>query len=70
MRSHRRSLGDSLKGLESSLGTRREIAERRPEDSLQEYRRLLDWRERLTCPVWAVDPPRVSRVWSSPKEDR
>ncbi|RZS03979.1 hypothetical protein BHM03_00034244 [Ensete ventricosum] len=41
----RSSLGDSPKGSGSSLGTRREIAERRPEDSSQECRRLLDWRE-------------------------
>ncbi|RWW58226.1 hypothetical protein BHE74_00034930 [Ensete ventricosum] len=43
--SHRSSLGDSLKGLRSSLGTRREIARRRPEDLPQEYRRPSDWRE-------------------------
>ncbi|RWW06554.1 hypothetical protein BHE74_00023936 [Ensete ventricosum] len=45
MGSHRSSLGDSPKGSGSSLGTHREIAGRRPEDSLQECRRLPDWRE-------------------------
>ncbi|RZR84767.1 hypothetical protein BHM03_00011646 [Ensete ventricosum] len=45
MRSHQSSLGDSPKGSGSSLGTCREIAERRPEDSPQEYVRLPDWRE-------------------------
>ncbi|RRT76443.1 hypothetical protein B296_00016435 [Ensete ventricosum] len=38
----RSSLGDSPKGSGSSLGTHREIARRRLEDSSQEYR-LLDW---------------------------
>ncbi|RWV93988.1 hypothetical protein GW17_00043514, partial [Ensete ventricosum] len=42
--SHRRSLGDSPKGSRSSMGTRREIAGRRPQDSTQECRRLPDWR--------------------------
>ncbi|RWW57313.1 hypothetical protein BHE74_00035931 [Ensete ventricosum] len=46
------SLGDSPNGSGSSLGTRQEIARRRPEDSPQECRKLSDWRE----------------VWSSPKE--
>ncbi|RRT32234.1 hypothetical protein B296_00051595 [Ensete ventricosum] len=41
----RDSLGDSSKGSGSSLGTRREIAGRRPDDSPQEYRRLSDWRQ-------------------------
>ncbi|RRT34554.1 hypothetical protein B296_00041904 [Ensete ventricosum] len=41
----RSSLGDLPKGSGSSLGTRREIVGRRPEDSPQECRRLLDWRE-------------------------
>ncbi|RWV77225.1 hypothetical protein GW17_00061980 [Ensete ventricosum] len=36
---------DSPKGSGSLLGTRREIAGRRPEDSPQECRRLPDWRE-------------------------
>ncbi|RWV81079.1 hypothetical protein GW17_00057536 [Ensete ventricosum] len=40
--SHRSSLGDSPKGSGSSLGTRREITERRPEDLPQVYRRLPD----------------------------
>ncbi|RWW32346.1 hypothetical protein GW17_00002982 [Ensete ventricosum] len=53
--SRRHSLGDSLKGLRSSLGTRREIGERRPEDSAQEYRRLLDWLE--STPVGVLNPP-------------
>ncbi|RZS09394.1 hypothetical protein BHM03_00040470 [Ensete ventricosum] len=39
------SLGNSLKGSGSSLGTRREIIERRPKDSSQECGRLSDWRE-------------------------
>ncbi|RWV93842.1 hypothetical protein GW17_00043670 [Ensete ventricosum] len=53
------SLGDSLKGSGSSLGTRWEIAGRRPKDSSQEYQRLPDWRNRrrLTHPGWAVEPP-------------
>ncbi|RRT63665.1 hypothetical protein B296_00025436 [Ensete ventricosum] len=37
--------GDTLKGSGSSLGTRQEIAERRPDDSPQECRRLPDWRD-------------------------
>ncbi|RWW18900.1 hypothetical protein BHE74_00045199 [Ensete ventricosum] len=40
--SRRSSLGDSQKGSGSSLGTHREIAGRRPEDSRQECRRLTD----------------------------
>ncbi|RRT47475.1 hypothetical protein B296_00044377 [Ensete ventricosum] len=43
--SRRSSLGDSTKGTGSSLGTRREIAGRRPEDSPQECQRLPNWRE-------------------------
>ncbi|RWW20640.1 hypothetical protein BHE74_00052582 [Ensete ventricosum] len=39
------SLGDSLKELGSSLGKHQEIARRRLEDSLQECRKLSDWRE-------------------------
>ncbi|RZS14209.1 hypothetical protein BHM03_00045876 [Ensete ventricosum] len=53
--SHRSSLGDSSKGSGSSLGTRREITGRRPEDSPQECRRLPDWWEVLSM----VDPPRT-----------
>ncbi|RRT46506.1 hypothetical protein B296_00014378, partial [Ensete ventricosum] len=41
--SRQSSLGDSPKGSGSSLGTRREIAGRRPKDSPQECRRLSDW---------------------------
>ncbi|RZR73030.1 hypothetical protein BHM03_00019270 [Ensete ventricosum] len=41
----RDSLGDSPKGAGSSLGTCREITERRPEDSPQEYRKLPNWWE-------------------------
>ncbi|RWW13666.1 hypothetical protein BHE74_00047971 [Ensete ventricosum] len=54
--SHRRSLGDSLKGSGSSLGTCQEIAGRRPKDSPQEYWRLSNWWERVTHPGWAVEP--------------
>ncbi|RRT66970.1 hypothetical protein B296_00004059 [Ensete ventricosum] len=43
VRSRRSSLGDPPKGSGSSLGTHREITERRPEDSLQECRRLSNW---------------------------
>ncbi|RRT78938.1 hypothetical protein B296_00000268 [Ensete ventricosum] len=43
--SRRSSLGDSPKGSGSTLGRRREITGRRPEDSLYECRRLLDWWE-------------------------
>ncbi|RRT59700.1 hypothetical protein B296_00017364 [Ensete ventricosum] len=43
--SRRSLLGDSLKGLGSSLGTWWEITGRRPEGSPQECRRLPDWRE-------------------------
>ncbi|RWV81808.1 hypothetical protein BHE74_00052468 [Ensete ventricosum] len=43
--SRRSSLGDLPKGLGSSLETCKEIAGIRPEDSSQECRRLLDWRE-------------------------
>ncbi|RWW38552.1 hypothetical protein BHE74_00056208 [Ensete ventricosum] len=43
--SRRSSLGDSPKGSRSSLGTRREIIGRRPEDSPQECQRLPDWRD-------------------------
>ncbi|RRT42089.1 hypothetical protein B296_00038207 [Ensete ventricosum] len=66
MRSRRSSLRDSPKGSGSSLGTRRKIVERRPEDSPQECRRLQDWREcttvaqafgRLTRPGWVVKLP-------------
>ncbi|RWW03039.1 hypothetical protein GW17_00033835 [Ensete ventricosum] len=39
------SCRDSPKGSRSSLGTRREIAGRRPEDLPQECRRQSDWRE-------------------------
>ncbi|RZS15151.1 hypothetical protein BHM03_00046991, partial [Ensete ventricosum] len=42
--SRRSSLGDSLKELGSSLGTRWEIIRRRPKDSPQERRRLPNWR--------------------------
>ncbi|RZR71055.1 hypothetical protein BHM03_00003061 [Ensete ventricosum] len=43
----RGALGDSSKGLGSSLGIRLEIAGRRPKDSSQECRRLSDlWDER------------------------
>ncbi|RWW13185.1 hypothetical protein GW17_00023116 [Ensete ventricosum] len=53
--SHRSSLGDSLKGSGSSLGTCREITEKRPEDSSQECRRLLDWRELgLSLACWSL----------------
>ncbi|RRT43977.1 hypothetical protein B296_00045208 [Ensete ventricosum] len=45
VRSRQSSLGDSSKGSGNSLGTRREIAGRRPENSVQECRRLPDWRE-------------------------
>ncbi|RRT35046.1 hypothetical protein B296_00053200 [Ensete ventricosum] len=45
VRSRRSSLGDLPKGLGSSLETCKEIAGIRPEDSSQECRRLLDWRE-------------------------
>ncbi|RRT59079.1 hypothetical protein B296_00018336 [Ensete ventricosum] len=38
-------LGDLPKGSRSLLGTRREITERRPEDSSQKYWRLSDWQE-------------------------
>ncbi|RRT31308.1 hypothetical protein B296_00050139, partial [Ensete ventricosum] len=41
--SRRSSLGDSSKGLERSLGTCPEIAERKSEDSPQECQRLSDW---------------------------
>ncbi|RWW68177.1 hypothetical protein BHE74_00024306, partial [Ensete ventricosum] len=41
----RSSLRDSPKGSGSSLGTRREIVERRPDDLPQGCRRLLDWWE-------------------------
>ncbi|RWW02495.1 hypothetical protein GW17_00034414 [Ensete ventricosum] len=41
----RDSLGDSPKGLGSSLGTHRDITGRRLEDSPQECQRLPDWRE-------------------------
>ncbi|RRT48769.1 hypothetical protein B296_00029052 [Ensete ventricosum] len=40
--SRRSSLGDSSKGLRSSLGIRWEITERRPKDSPQECRKLPD----------------------------
>ncbi|RRT35952.1 hypothetical protein B296_00045665 [Ensete ventricosum] len=39
------SLGDSSKGSGSSLGTHREITRKRPKDSLQECRRVTDWRD-------------------------
>ncbi|RRT61268.1 hypothetical protein B296_00010646 [Ensete ventricosum] len=53
--SHRSSLGDSLKGSGSSLGTCREITEKRPEDSSQECRRLLDLRELgLSLACWSL----------------
>ncbi|RRT54642.1 hypothetical protein B296_00033214 [Ensete ventricosum] len=58
--SRRHSLGDSLKGSRSSLGTRREIGERRPEDSAEECRRLLDWWESDTLKgseIQAVSDP-------------
>ncbi|RWW46937.1 hypothetical protein BHE74_00047115 [Ensete ventricosum] len=65
MGSHRSLLGDSSKGSGSSLGTPREIAGRRPEDSPQERRRLPDWREyfrRLTRlgPAGKLPVPRCS----------
>ncbi|RWV79581.1 hypothetical protein GW17_00059260 [Ensete ventricosum] len=39
------SLGDSPKGLRSSLGVHWEITGRRPNDLPQECRRLSDWRK-------------------------
>ncbi|RRT57199.1 hypothetical protein B296_00008384 [Ensete ventricosum] len=39
------SPGDSSKGSGSSLGARREITRRRPDDLSQECRRLPDWRK-------------------------
>ncbi|RZR98396.1 hypothetical protein BHM03_00027747 [Ensete ventricosum] len=65
MRFRQSSLGDSPKGLGTSLGTRREIAGRRPEDSPEEYQRLPDWWEcttaakvfgRLAHSSWLVEP--------------
>ncbi|RWV80911.1 hypothetical protein GW17_00057736 [Ensete ventricosum] len=67
------SLGDPSKGSGSSLGARREITGRRPDDLPQECRRLPDWRKlgkllvRDGCPAiaqafrWltAADPPRL-----------
>ncbi|RZS24381.1 hypothetical protein BHM03_00057444 [Ensete ventricosum] len=41
-KAYRDSLGDSPKGSESSLGVRREITGRRPDDLPQECRRLPD----------------------------
>ncbi|RRT59618.1 hypothetical protein B296_00028301, partial [Ensete ventricosum] len=49
----RDSLGDSPKGSGSSLGTHREIIEKRPKDLPQECRRLPDWQE-------AAEPPRAN----------
>ncbi|RWV92039.1 hypothetical protein GW17_00045630 [Ensete ventricosum] len=43
--SRRSSLGDLPKGSGSSLGTQREITERRPDDLPQECRRLPNWQE-------------------------
>ncbi|RZR77948.1 hypothetical protein BHM03_00003158 [Ensete ventricosum] len=56
--SRRSLLGDSSKGSGSLLGTRREITGRRPEDSLQECWRLLDWwdRKNLREKSFATDP--------------
>ncbi|RWW36718.1 hypothetical protein BHE74_00058240 [Ensete ventricosum] len=57
------SLGDSSKGSRSSLRTHREFTGRRPEDSLQEYWRLPNWRDDWTTRTlergWllAVEPP-------------
>ncbi|RWV80719.1 hypothetical protein GW17_00057960 [Ensete ventricosum] len=62
----RDSLGDSPKGSRSSLRIRWEIAGRRPEDSLQECRRLPDSRDNGCTTVAQVfrqlmvaDPPRL-----------
>ncbi|RWW69296.1 hypothetical protein BHE74_00023120 [Ensete ventricosum] len=47
------SLGDSPKGLGSSLGVCREIIGRRPDDLPQEWRRLPDWRKLgLSLSLW------------------
>ncbi|RZS29255.1 hypothetical protein BHM03_00062978 [Ensete ventricosum] len=44
-KTHRKIIGDSSKGSGSSLGARREINGRRPDDLPQECRRLPDWRK-------------------------
>ncbi|RWW40676.1 hypothetical protein BHE74_00053887, partial [Ensete ventricosum] len=76
--SRRSSLGDSSKGSGSSLGTRREIAGRRPEDSPQECRRLSDWREfKPEFEKWRepllrkfrrVTSTRTARYWAVPSK--
>ncbi|RWW56926.1 hypothetical protein BHE74_00036312 [Ensete ventricosum] len=59
------SLGDSLKGLGSLMGTRQEIAERRSEDSSQECQRLADWWEPGTTQTgWWYRPNIVSQIVS------
>ncbi|RWW02271.1 hypothetical protein BHE74_00043524 [Ensete ventricosum] len=55
-------LGDSSKGSGSSLGTHREIVGRRPEDSPQEYQRLLDWRESGKPPIPRYSGDKVAQV--------
>ncbi|RRT48951.1 hypothetical protein B296_00014907 [Ensete ventricosum] len=49
------SLGDSLKGSGSSLGTRRKITGRRPDDLPQECQRSLDWQKLgLSLSLWSL----------------